>query len=88
MLARFESGAEEMDRAPVSMVELIEEVVTDADFEASGTQLYRSSRIEWKLYCISIKRASEERDRECGAKCSPPHGGKHGSSGHTEMQRH
>jgi signal transduction histidine kinase len=36
MLARFESGAEEMDRAPVSMVELIEEVVTDADFEARG----------------------------------------------------
>ena len=34
MLARFESGAEEMDRAPVSMAELIEEVVTDADFEA------------------------------------------------------
>jgi two-component system sensor histidine kinase CpxA len=34
MLARFESGAEEMDRAPVSMAELIDEVVTDADFEA------------------------------------------------------
>jgi two-component system sensor histidine kinase CpxA len=36
MLARLESGAEEIDRAPVNMVELIEELVTDADFEARG----------------------------------------------------
>ncbi|MGA2025791.1 MAG: ATP-binding protein [Syntrophobacteraceae bacterium] len=36
MLARLESGAEEMDRAPVNMQELIEELVTDADFEARG----------------------------------------------------
>ena len=43
MLARLESGAEEMDKAPVSMAELIEELVTDADFEGSGTQLQRSS---------------------------------------------
>jgi two-component system sensor histidine kinase CpxA len=36
MLARLESGAEKIDRAPVNMQELIEELVTDADFEARG----------------------------------------------------
>ncbi len=36
MLARLESGAEEIDRALVNMAELIEELVTDADFEARG----------------------------------------------------
>jgi two-component system sensor histidine kinase CpxA len=36
MLARLESGAEEVDRVPVDMAELIEELVTDADFEARG----------------------------------------------------
>ena len=36
MLARLESGAEEPDRAPVDMMELIEELVSDADFEARG----------------------------------------------------
>jgi two-component system sensor histidine kinase CpxA len=36
MLARLESGAEEMDKAPVNMAELVEELVTDADFEARG----------------------------------------------------
>jgi two-component system sensor histidine kinase CpxA len=36
MLARLESGAEEVDSAPVNMHELIEELVTDADFEARG----------------------------------------------------
>ena len=36
MLARLESGAEEVDREPVNMQELIEELVTDADFEARG----------------------------------------------------
>jgi two-component system, OmpR family, sensor histidine kinase CpxA len=36
MLARIESGSEEMDRALVNMPELIEELVTDADFEARG----------------------------------------------------
>ena len=36
MLARLESGAEEMDKAPVNMAELVEELVSDADFEARG----------------------------------------------------
>jgi two-component system, OmpR family, sensor histidine kinase CpxA len=36
MLARLESGAEEIDKAPVDMLELIEELVSDADFEARG----------------------------------------------------
>ncbi|MFZ0946051.1 MAG: ATP-binding protein [Syntrophobacteraceae bacterium] len=36
MLARLESGAEKIDREPVNMQELIEELVTDADFEARG----------------------------------------------------
>ncbi len=36
MLARLESGAEDMNRTPVNMQELIEELVTDADFEARG----------------------------------------------------
>jgi two-component system sensor histidine kinase CpxA len=35
-LARLESGAEEVDRVPVNMGELIEELVTDAVFEARG----------------------------------------------------
>lgn len=36
MLARLESGAEEMDKAPVNVAELVDELVTDADFEARG----------------------------------------------------
>ena len=36
MLARLESGAEEVDKALVNMTELIEELVADADFEARG----------------------------------------------------
>jgi len=36
MLARLESGVEEVDPEPVNMSELIEELVTDADFEAGG----------------------------------------------------
>ncbi len=36
MLARLESGAEETDKAHVNMAELVEELVTDADFEARG----------------------------------------------------
>ncbi len=36
MLARLESGAEEMDRTLVNMAELIEELAADADFEARG----------------------------------------------------
>jgi two-component system sensor histidine kinase CpxA len=36
MLARLESGVEEVDGDPVNMSELIEELVTDAAFEAGG----------------------------------------------------
>ncbi len=36
-LARLESGAESVDRVPVNMGELIEELVTDAAFEARGS---------------------------------------------------
>ncbi len=36
VLARLESGAEEIDKAPVNMAELLEELAADADFEARG----------------------------------------------------
>ena len=36
MLARLESGVEEVDRDPVNMKELIEDLVNDAEFEAGG----------------------------------------------------
>ena len=85
MLARLESGAEEIDRAPVDMAELDRRISHGCRLRSSGTQLHRSSRIERKLYCIGIKGSSAERDRECGAKCGPPHSGKHRSSGHTAM---
>lgn len=36
MLARLESGADQIERATVDMAELLEELVADADFEARG----------------------------------------------------
>ena len=36
MLARLESGVEEMEKVPVAMAELVEELAADADFEARG----------------------------------------------------
>jgi two-component system sensor histidine kinase CpxA len=36
MLARLESGVEELDKEVVGMVELVEELTADADFEARG----------------------------------------------------
>ncbi len=36
MLARLESGMDEMDKEPFSLSELLEELVADADFEARG----------------------------------------------------
>jgi len=36
VLSRLESGAEELEKAPVNMAELVEELAADADFEARG----------------------------------------------------
>ncbi len=36
MLARLESGVEELEKEPVAMGELVEELAADADFEAKG----------------------------------------------------